>query len=186
MAGAASGSTRHLVSCITGRRCNHCRTGRWRRSGIRVCAVPYSSWTCEAPLSADPVSVVTLITHGLRVHYTWSTAGILAAMIPSESVSEDSPAALDALVENHRAFLRYLERRVGDRDLAEDILQDAFIKVMDRPDQAPAVLPSRFEVSGKRVAVGGSMSSIGSFLQASPGAIARGVRHGTRDVAALR
>lgn len=59
-------------------------------------------------------------------------------MIPSDSVSEDSPAALDALVENHRAFLRYLERRVGDRELAEDILQDAFIKVMDRPDQAPA------------------------------------------------
>jgi len=59
-------------------------------------------------------------------------------MIPSDSVSEDSPGPLDALVENHRAFLRYLERRVGDRELAEDILQDAFIKVMDRPDQAPA------------------------------------------------
>jgi len=59
-------------------------------------------------------------------------------MIPSDSVSEDSPAPLDALVENHRAFLRYLERRAGDPELAEDILQDAFIKVMDRPDQAPA------------------------------------------------
>ncbi len=47
-------------------------------------------------------------------------------MISSDSVSEDSPAPLDALVENHRAFLRYLERRVGDRELAEDILQDAF------------------------------------------------------------
>src|SRR6185295_18429387 len=33
--------------------------------------------------------------------------------------------------------LRYLERRVGDRQMAEDILQDAFIKVMERPDQAP-------------------------------------------------
>ena len=41
------------------------------------------------------------------------------------------------LLENHRAFLRYLERRVGDRDLAEDILQDAFAKVVARPDQAP-------------------------------------------------
>jgi RNA polymerase sigma-70 factor (ECF subfamily) len=47
-------------------------------------------------------------------------------------------APLDVLVENHRAFLRYLERRVGDRALAEDILQDAFAKVMTRPDQAPA------------------------------------------------
>jgi hypothetical protein len=35
-------------------------------------------------------------------------------MIPSDSLSEESPAPLDVLVENHRAFLRYLERRVGD------------------------------------------------------------------------
>jgi RNA polymerase sigma factor (sigma-70 family) len=41
------------------------------------------------------------------------------------------------LLENHRAFLRFLERRVGDRALAEDILQDAFAKVIERPDQAP-------------------------------------------------
>jgi RNA polymerase sigma-70 factor (ECF subfamily) len=50
----------------------------------------------------------------------------------------DAPAPLPILLENHRAFLTYLERRVGDRDLAEDILQDAFAKVMERPDQAPA------------------------------------------------
>ncbi|MEP7304023.1 MAG: RNA polymerase sigma factor [Acidobacteriota bacterium] len=53
-----------------------------------------------------------------------------------------APVAL--LLENHRAFLRYLERRVGDRALAEDILQDAFAKVVARPDQAPsdeAVIP---------------------------------------------
>ena len=59
-------------------------------------------------------------------------------MPPSDSRSDESPAPLGVLVENHRAFLRYLERRVGDRELAEDILQDAFIKVMDRPEQAPA------------------------------------------------
>jgi DNA-directed RNA polymerase specialized sigma24 family protein len=45
---------------------------------------------------------------------------------------------LEALLENHRAFLRYLERRVGDRALAEDILQDAFAKVVARPQQAPS------------------------------------------------
>jgi len=44
---------------------------------------------------------------------------------------------LTVLLENHRAFLRYLEARVGDRALAEDILQDAFTKVVARPDQAP-------------------------------------------------
>ena len=47
------------------------------------------------------------------------------------------PEAVGALLENHRAFLKYLERRTGDRSLAEDILQDAFVKVMARPDQVP-------------------------------------------------
>jgi RNA polymerase sigma-70 factor (ECF subfamily) len=59
-------------------------------------------------------------------------------MAGTESLVDEPRAPLDVLLENHRAFLRYLERRVGNRDLAEDILQDAFIKVMDRPDQAPA------------------------------------------------
>ncbi|MDQ3418748.1 MAG: sigma-70 family RNA polymerase sigma factor [Acidobacteriota bacterium] len=50
----------------------------------------------------------------------------------------DNAAPVATLLENHRAFLRYLERRVGDRALAEDILQDAFAKVVARPEQAPA------------------------------------------------
>ena len=49
----------------------------------------------------------------------------------------DPAPSVEALVENHRAFLRYLERRVGDRAEAEDILQDAFAKVVARPEQAP-------------------------------------------------
>ena len=36
------------------------------------------------------------------------------------------------LVENHRAFLRFLERRVGRRDVAEDILQEAFARGLDK------------------------------------------------------
>jgi RNA polymerase sigma-70 factor (ECF subfamily) len=55
------------------------------------------------------------------------------------------PAApLATLLENHRAFLRYLERRVGDRALAEDILQEAFAKVLAKPEQSPddeAIVP---------------------------------------------
>jgi RNA polymerase sigma-70 factor (ECF subfamily) len=65
-------------------------------------------------------------------------------MTRSEAATDETRAPLDTLLENHRAFLRYLERRVGDRALAEDILQDAFVRVMDRPDQAPqdeAVVP---------------------------------------------
>lgn len=55
-----------------------------------------------------------------------------------EMDTETNVPRLETLLENHRAFLRYLERRVGDRMVAEDILQDAFAKVVARPEQAPA------------------------------------------------
>ena len=55
-----------------------------------------------------------------------------------DTAPDTPPAPLEPLLENHRAFLSYLERKVGDRALAEDILQDAFIKLLDRPGQAPA------------------------------------------------
>jgi RNA polymerase sigma-70 factor (ECF subfamily) len=35
------------------------------------------------------------------------------------------PETIAVLVENHRRFLAFLERRVGSREVAEDILQDA-------------------------------------------------------------
>jgi RNA polymerase sigma-70 factor (ECF subfamily) len=38
------------------------------------------------------------------------------------------------LVENHRQFLGFLERRLGDRALAEDILQDAFVKSIEKSE----------------------------------------------------
>lgn len=46
-------------------------------------------------------------------------------------------AVLTVLLENRRAFLGYLERRLGDRALAEDVLQDSLVKVMARPETAP-------------------------------------------------
>jgi RNA polymerase sigma-70 factor (ECF subfamily) len=52
--------------------------------------------------------------------------------------TDTTAAPVETLLENHRAFLRYLERRVGDRALAEDILQDAFARVVARPEQAPS------------------------------------------------
>src|SRR5687768_4751046 len=51
---------------------------------------------------------------------------------------------LALLLDNHRAFLGFLERRVGARDVAEDILQDAFAKIVERPEVTPegeAVVP---------------------------------------------
>jgi RNA polymerase sigma factor (sigma-70 family) len=56
----------------------------------------------------------------------------------------DAQAHLDLLLDNHRAFLGYLERRLGDRAAAEDILQEAFAKVVARPGRAPgdeAIVP---------------------------------------------
>ncbi|MCB9891381.1 MAG: sigma-70 family RNA polymerase sigma factor [Planctomycetes bacterium] len=40
----------------------------------------------------------------------------------------DHPKSLEALVANHRRFLRFLEHRVGSREEAEEILQDAFVR----------------------------------------------------------
>lgn len=59
-------------------------------------------------------------------------------------VQDGSPTPVDVLVGNHRAFLDYLTRKIGDRALAEDILQDAFAKVAARPERTPegeAVVP---------------------------------------------
>lgn len=44
----------------------------------------------------------------------------------------ETPEVVARLVANHREFLGFLERRVGDRALAEDILQDAFVRGLDR------------------------------------------------------
>lgn len=45
---------------------------------------------------------------------------------------ELSPDIIDALVANHRDFLAFVERRVGNRAAAEEILQDAFVRSLDK------------------------------------------------------
>lgn len=39
---------------------------------------------------------------------------------------------VDALVENHRRFLSFLERRVGNRPAAEEILQSAYARAVEK------------------------------------------------------
>lgn len=39
-----------------------------------------------------------------------------------------SPAVIGVLIDNHRRFLRFLERRIGRRELAEELLQEAFTR----------------------------------------------------------
>ena len=43
-----------------------------------------------------------------------------------------SPAVLRILVDNHARFLSFLERRVGRRDVAEEVLQEAFVRSIAR------------------------------------------------------
>jgi len=43
-----------------------------------------------------------------------------------------SAPLVEKLVSNHRQFLGFLERRIGNRADAEDILQDAFVKGIER------------------------------------------------------
>lgn len=56
----------------------------------------------------------------------------------SRSESIDAGAAglpersMQLLVDAHREFLAFVERRVGDRALAEDLVQDAFVKGLER------------------------------------------------------
>lgn len=46
-----------------------------------------------------------------------------------------TPEVIAVLVENHRRFLDFLQRRVGSREVAEDILQDAFVRGLARAGQ---------------------------------------------------
>jgi RNA polymerase sigma factor (sigma-70 family) len=52
-----------------------------------------------------------------------------------ESNEAPSPDVVRVLVDNHRNFLAFLERRVGSREVAEDILQDAFVRGLARVGQ---------------------------------------------------
>lgn len=48
------------------------------------------------------------------------------------SQTSKNPGVVEALVENHRRFLAFLERRVGSRAEAEDILQAAFVRGIEK------------------------------------------------------
>jgi RNA polymerase sigma-70 factor (ECF subfamily) len=46
--------------------------------------------------------------------------------------NRDDPAVVATLVANHRRFLAFLERRLGSRADAEDVLQAAFVRGLER------------------------------------------------------
>jgi len=49
-----------------------------------------------------------------------------------DPVQDTTPEVAAVFVENHRDFLAFLERRVGSKAVAEDILQEAFVRGMGR------------------------------------------------------
>jgi RNA polymerase sigma-70 factor (ECF subfamily) len=54
----------------------------------------------------------------------------------ASSVAADPTSEVTALlVANHREFLRYVERRIGDEATAKEILQEAFVRTLDRGDE---------------------------------------------------
>ncbi|HEY3500122.1 MAG TPA: RNA polymerase sigma factor [Polyangiaceae bacterium] len=52
-------------------------------------------------------------------------------MADSEASDPTSPEVTARLVANHRAFLSFVERRVGSRSAAEDIVQQAFARGLE-------------------------------------------------------
>ena len=50
----------------------------------------------------------------------------------NETKSPPSAPVIETFVANHRELLRYVERRVGSRATAEEILQDVFVRSLDR------------------------------------------------------
>ena len=60
-------------------------------------------------------------------------------MTPTDGIElkPDTPDVLRVLLDNHARFLGFLERRVGSRDEAEDILQEAFVRSLHRAPSLP-------------------------------------------------
>lgn len=56
----------------------------------------------------------------------------MATEAPEESAPLENIA--ETLVANHREFLAFVQKRVGNRATAEEILQDAFVRSMDKLD----------------------------------------------------
>ncbi len=51
---------------------------------------------------------------------------------PDEAGAAPPPELVQVLVDSHRQFLGFLERRVGDRAAAEDLLQEAIVRALPR------------------------------------------------------
>lgn len=62
----------------------------------------------------------------------FAASATLGWMTGSSDRSPLSPTVLDALLGNRARFLSFLERRLGDRELAEELLQEAYVRSLER------------------------------------------------------
>lgn len=77
-------------------------------------------------------------------HPALRSGGSILLLPTMVSSTAEPPEVLKALVENHHRFLAFLEKRVGSRQEAEDILQDGFVKALERSGglkQESSVIP---------------------------------------------
>lgn len=49
-------------------------------------------------------------------------------------MDQETPQIIEQLVANHREFLAFVQKRVGNAAVAEEILQDAFVRSLDKLD----------------------------------------------------
>ena len=56
----------------------------------------------------------------------------------NQAVLATTPQIADIFVANHRTFLAFLERRVGSRAIAEDILSEAFVRGVGKAELGEA------------------------------------------------
>ena len=59
----------------------------------------------------------------------------VARAISGDGARRTPSEAVETLVANHRELLAFVQRRVGDRATAEDILQEAFVRGLPRVDE---------------------------------------------------
>ena len=59
--------------------------------------------------------------------------------VSSSSMEQLSPEVVALLLEHHRRFREFLERRIGSRAAAEELLQAAFVKSLEKAASSATV-----------------------------------------------
>jgi RNA polymerase sigma factor (sigma-70 family) len=118
------------MSALGGRDDYHgCRPGAYARSS--PASLFSVGWVHGDPQTVGRYAPRTQPREHLAAHVGRSHDRAVSE--PEQPSSERPTAAvIDALVSNHRQFLAFLQKRVGSRALAEDLLQEAFVRGMGK------------------------------------------------------